>query len=667
MTIWLQRGRVWIDRRLQRRIIAYSVTVILSISLIFGAISLVATLWIIRQHHHMTAEQKLDRIVARLDDKVELFVRHTQDLSKNPIVFSALLDSSGRNTYLLPFFARYQFPLEEPHGLALCDFEGTLLAQQKVYPVGCLTEWPQSQAVMNNEQLQATLIAIEHKPYLALFQPVSYPGTGRTEGYIVAALDLEALVAEKNLAGPQATLTLRSADGHLQFVTRVDPPTTLHPSIHEQSVRMLFANGPFNAIGLSLTLDEPADVLAGIAPVLAGYGLGTLALLTLALALSHQLARRVAEPLLTLNRTARQITAEGLTTDLIASERIDEIGELTDSFNHMVTALRQSQEGLEAQVHARTEELRYALANVEQSESRFHTLVDLLPYGVQESDLTHRITFANPALERLHGSPVNGLDGQFIWDFLADDDERATLRDYLQLLVREQPPPTPYFTKNRRPDGSIIDVEVNWTYRYDECHQLQGFITVVTNITERKQMQAALQERAIRDPLTGLFNRRYLDETLPRELSRCQRSGEPLAVAMLDLDHFKRFNNAYGHAAGDTVLQAVGDLLQRSLRTSDIACRYGGEELTIVMPGSSLNNARSRLDDLRQILMNLRLCYPQGELPAVTMSVGIAEATLVEFDAAKLLARADAALYQAKRQGRNQTVVIANESRISNP
>ena len=180
-----------------------------------------------------------------------------------------------------------------------------------------------------------------------------------------------------------------------------------------------------------------------------------------------------------------------------------------------------------------------------------------------------------------------------------------------------------------------------------------------TDITERKKMQDALLEQATHDPLTGLLNRRTLDEALPRELHRCQRSGEPLTVAMLDLDHFKHFNDAYGHEAGDLVLQAVGELLSRSLRASDIACRYGGEELTVVMPSSSLDDARSRLGEVRQAIMGLRLRYRNDELPAITVSIGIAEVVDQETDSATLLGRADAALYQAKAQGRNQIAVAA--------
>ena len=304
--------------------------------------------------------------------------------------------------------------------------------------------------------------------------------------------------------------------------------------------------------------------------------------------------------------------------------------------------------------------LRQALQALVNSESRFRTLVDLLPYGVQENDLTGRVTFANPALERLHGQPEERIVGRFVWDFLADDAKRELLRDCLQVLIREQPPPKPYFAKERRADDRLIDVQVDWAYRRNAHGQVQGFISIITDITTRKQMEEALREQATHDPLTGLLNRRYLNEALPRELHRCQRSGEPLTVAMLDLDYFKHFNDLYGHEAGDIVLRSIGDLLGRSVRAGDIACRYGGEELTIVMPGSAVENARPRLDSLRQAIMRLNLHYRESELPAITVSIGVAEAGPEETDADTLLARADAALYQAKAQGRNRVIVVAN-------
>ncbi|MDQ5909878.1 MAG: hypothetical protein QG599_1973 [Pseudomonadota bacterium] len=174
------------------------------------------------------------------------------------------------------------------------------------------------------------------------------------------------------------------------------------------------------------------------------------------------------------------------------------------------------------------------------------------------------------------------------------------------------------------------------------------------------QLRETVREQAVRDLLTGLLNRRYLDETLPRELRRCQRNSQSLVAAMLDVDHFKRFNDSYGHEAGDAVLRALGELLRRFFRGSDLACRYGGEELTVVMPGSSLNVAQVRLDELRQAVMELRVPYQGSELPTITVSIGAAAAEPYETDAAALLGRADAALYQAKAQGRNRVVVASS-------
>lgn len=171
------------------------------------------------------------------------------------------------------------------------------------------------------------------------------------------------------------------------------------------------------------------------------------------------------------------------------------------------------------------------------------------------------------------------------------------------------------------------------------------------------RLREELREAAIRDLLTGLFNRRYLNETLPRELHRCRREAKPLAAAMLDLDHFKRFNDHYGHDAGDAVLQRVGGLLKHYLRAEDLACRYGGEELTLILPNATADEAKRRLERIRQDIMALRIVHQDGELPAITVSIGIAATEAGQLDATKLLSQADAALYRAKAGGRNRVVM----------
>jgi diguanylate cyclase (GGDEF)-like protein len=218
----------------------------------------------------------------------------------------------------------------------------------------------------------------------------------------------------------------------------------------------------------------------------------------------------------------------------------------------------------------------------------------------------------------------------------------------------------PYCTewRIRRPDGEKRTIATICTPHSDERGEVFRLSGTDQDITDHAQIQDALREQAIRDPLTGMLNRRYLNETLPRELARCQRTGESLVVAMLDLDHFKGFNDSYGHEAGDQVLRAVGELLRSTVRKADLACRYGGEELTLILPGSNLKDARARLDDIRKAIAQIRIRYREVELPAITVSVGLAAAARNESDAAALMSRADAALYRAKSQGRNRVVAV---------
>ena len=167
------------------------------------------------------------------------------------------------------------------------------------------------------------------------------------------------------------------------------------------------------------------------------------------------------------------------------------------------------------------------------------------------------------------------------------------------------------------------------------------------------ELQTRLQEQVIRDPLTGLYNRRYLDETLPRELSRAKREGYPLAMVMLDLDHFKQVNDTYGHAAGDEVLKALSSVLRQGARESDIICRYGGEEFLIALPRMSLEQAQQRVEAWRLEFSQTDIRH--GDLSfSITLSAGIAGFPDHGADVDTLLSRADEALYRAKDEGRNR-------------
>jgi diguanylate cyclase (GGDEF)-like protein len=166
-----------------------------------------------------------------------------------------------------------------------------------------------------------------------------------------------------------------------------------------------------------------------------------------------------------------------------------------------------------------------------------------------------------------------------------------------------------------------------------------------------------LREQAIRDPLTSLYNRRFLLDYLPRELIRAKRERAPLAVIMIDLDHFKRVNDSAGHQAGDQVLVEVGVLLKRHVRGSDIACRYGGEEFVVVLPNTTFDSARRRGVEICSAIRR----EPQ-RLHGVTASLGVALCPTHAMDAEALLGAADHALYEAKGAGRNRVRMFAGRS-----
>lgn len=171
------------------------------------------------------------------------------------------------------------------------------------------------------------------------------------------------------------------------------------------------------------------------------------------------------------------------------------------------------------------------------------------------------------------------------------------------------------------------------------------------------KLRETLRQQSIRDPLTGLFNRRYLEETLEREVYRATRSGAPVGIIMLDVDYFKRVNDTFGHEAGDAVLQAVGQLLRTHVRAEDIPCRYGGEEFTLILPGASVEVAAQRAEALRAKAEGLQVSAAGQPLGDIRLSLGVAVLPVHGATGLGVLQAADAALYQAKHAGRNRVVV----------
>jgi diguanylate cyclase (GGDEF)-like protein len=171
------------------------------------------------------------------------------------------------------------------------------------------------------------------------------------------------------------------------------------------------------------------------------------------------------------------------------------------------------------------------------------------------------------------------------------------------------------------------------------------------------QLRETLRLQSIIDPLTGLYNRRFMDETLHRELIRAKRKSTSLCLIMLDLDHFKRLNDTFGHDAGDAVLKSAAQLIRQHVRESDLACRFGGEEMIVILPECDTATGMERAEKVRAAIAGLGVQHGGRTLGNITASLGVAVSRDQQQDAEALLRAADQALYEAKHSGRNRVVM----------
>lgn len=207
----------------------------------------------------------------------------------------------------------------------------------------------------------------------------------------------------------------------------------------------------------------------------------------------------------------------------------------------------------------------------------------------------------------------------------------------------------------RRRDGSSQAAEINT--QLVKLHEREYLIAVSRDNRERLALEARLQRLSQLDGLTGLYNRRFFDQQLHAEWRRLRRIGAPMTLLMIDIDHFKAYNDALGHLAGDDVLRKVATVLQECLqREGDVACRYGGEEFSIILTNTGLDGGEHVAARVHELIANLAIPHPGSPLQYLTLSIGIAVAEPAsEEHPSSLIARSDQALYQAKHGGRNQT------------
>jgi len=317
----------------------------------------------------------------------------------------------------------------------------------------------------------------------------------------------------------------------------------------------------------------------------------------------------------------------------------------------------------EEQVRQRTEELDAAmrtnekiLRDLRESEAKFHDLVDQSLVGIAIV-MDGKFIYPNPKLASIFGYTVEELLQMELIDVIVEN-ERPIMTENIRKGLRGERKNTPFIYLGLRKDGTHVHIEVvSFPMRVSEKPAL---IVVLTDISERVNAQteilnlnAQLKEMVNHDTLTGLFNRRYMEETFERELIRAKRQNYPVSVIMSDLDHFKVVNDTFGHLAGDEVLRAIGRLMKLFVRGSDIYCRYGGEEFLLILPGMKEETACERAEQLRTAIAASPIIFGTSAI-RVSASFGVVTFPQHGKTCDELIAVVDNALYKAKKSGRNQ-------------
>jgi len=296
----------------------------------------------------------------------------------------------------------------------------------------------------------------------------------------------------------------------------------------------------------------------------------------------------------------------------------------------------------------------------QQQAERLRIIVNSMDEGLMIVEADGRIQYANPACDRYLGYGPNELAGLTLGDLLMpavtddylayfsawlDQQETERFRGAREVLIRQR-------------DGALRAMDLTLT----PMHGREPlFVALLHDITHHKQSENALQRAALLDPLTKIANRRHFDSFLEKEWQRAIRSGEPLSLIVLDVDHFKLYNDTLGHAAGDACLQQVAASLQaHALRPTDLAARYGGEEFVLLFAETSAENAAALAESIRYRIEALRQPNPRSPTSQwITVSIGVATMAPTQLDAIEsLFVAADRAMYRAKEAGRNQVCAV---------
>jgi diguanylate cyclase (GGDEF)-like protein/PAS domain S-box-containing protein len=341
----------------------------------------------------------------------------------------------------------------------------------------------------------------------------------------------------------------------------------------------------------------------------------------------YMLGRFIAKPIEEITAAMMQVTGGNFTVQLAAG-RQDELGRMARSFNKM------------------TLDLQRTYQKMKHEQDKLYTVIQGTQEAVVVTDASGKVVLVNDAAETLLGKTVECISTGGILNLLDEPDRFQAMLDDTESSKE----PTLFAYKERWLLTSANTI-------LDKDGAPIGSAALLRDVTLEQALLKELERLSITDALTDVYNRRHLDATLKLELNRSRETGSPLAVIMLDADHFKKFNDTYGHDQGDRVLKMAGHAMKEAVRQYDVPCRYGGEEFTIILPATDPDGAMHVAERLRQ---DIEAMTVDGR--KVTISLGIACFPLIAADSPEaLIEAADTALYRSKENGRNCSTMATEE------
>ncbi len=373
-------------------------------------------------------------------------------------------------------------------------------------------------------------------------------------------------------------------------------------------------------------------------------------------------SRRIARSLLRLSQASKSV-AQGNFNDSFPTSRIREVDTLSESFSHMARSLQEAEQFRDHYEALLEQEVTEKTLALQESYTELQLITDSISGCISFTDSAMRYQFVNQTYEVWFNCPKEDIIGRTVEEVIGTQAYQNALPDIQRVLAGET---VTYEKELPYQGGKTLYVSAVLTPKLDENNNVLGYYALITDISDRKQLELELEQAnqelkqlATVDGLTQIANRRAFDKRLQEEWNRSCRESLPLSLLFCDVDYFKKYNDYYGHQAGDDCLQKVALIIKENCkRAEDFPARYGGEELAIICAGMNADKARNLAEKIQKQLFHTAIPHEGNpDQNRVTLSIGIASVIPQKSDDPNhLLREADRALYLAKEQGRDRVI-----------